>query len=245
MKHSYKRMADDQHILKTEEALRHWDRRRSGDEQWVTHPTQNIGQVVFRMDAVLRAQYDLERMGLDIENASVLDVGAANGFGLHAFLLNGFRLDQLHGVDLFEDRIQSGLRITPGLDIRVGDGAALPFPDASFDLVCEQFCFCHVPDDAGVKERIAAEMLRVTKPGGFILINDWRVGSRSRKLYGMGLTSIRRFFPPPAQIVGRYRGQLFPPIGRPVSRYVPALYAVLRLVPFLTGSWVTVLRKAK
>jgi len=242
MSQSYKRVADDQHVLKTEDALRHWDSRRAGDQQWITHPPQNIGQVVYRHDGFLRALFELERRGLDITKANVLDVGAANGYGLRYFLVNGFRVDQLHGVDLFADRVEMGHQITPGIDLRHGDGAALPYPDASFDIVCEQFCFCHIPDQAGIKEKISAEMLRVTKPGGYILVNDWRMGSESKKLYGMSVSRIKAFFPG-LPIVARYRSQLFPPIGRPVSKYFPALYGLFRLVPFLTGSWLTVLQK--
>jgi SAM-dependent methyltransferase len=48
---------------------------------------------------------------------------------------------------------------------RVSDARALPFPDASFDLVTCQTLLIHLADPAAV----IAEMARVTRPGGLVL----------------------------------------------------------------------------
>jgi SAM-dependent methyltransferase len=48
---------------------------------------------------------------------------------------------------------------------RVSDARALPFPDASFDLVTCQTLLIHVADPRAV----IAEMIRVTRPGGLVL----------------------------------------------------------------------------
>ena len=147
----------------------------------------NIGQFVSRIGALLRALAWMQASGLDPTTAQVLDVGAAQGYGLRPFLVARFSMAQLHGLDLFADRVEEGLRRTPGLDLRVGDATAMPYADRSFDLVCEQFCFCHIPDDAA-KASIAREMMRVSR--GFILIHDWRMGSASRQLYGVSRARI-------------------------------------------------------
>ena len=65
----------------------------------------------------------------------------------------------------------------PGADPRpsflVGDVAALPFGDASFDLVVSTFSMHHWADrSAGL-----AEIARVVRPGGRVLIWDLRAGS--------------------------------------------------------------------
>jgi len=53
-------------------------------------------------------------------------------------------------------------------DIRVADAERLPFPDGRFDTVVATFALCCVPD-----ERAAlAEMVRVLKPGGSLLLAD-------------------------------------------------------------------------
>ncbi|MEM6296290.1 MAG: class I SAM-dependent methyltransferase, partial [Myxococcota bacterium] len=48
----------------------------------------------------------------------------------------------------------------------VGDASSLPFPDDSFDLTTCQTVLIHVPDAAAV----VAEMVRVTRPGGIVLL---------------------------------------------------------------------------
>lgn len=47
----------------------------------------------------------------------------------------------------------------------VGDAEALPFPDASFDVVGCQTVLIHVADPA----RVIAEMIRVLRPGGILI----------------------------------------------------------------------------
>jgi demethylmenaquinone methyltransferase/2-methoxy-6-polyprenyl-1,4-benzoquinol methylase len=57
----------------------------------------------------------------------------------------------------------------PGLDFVAGDAMRLPFADASFDAVTISFGLRNVAD-AGTA---AAEMLRVTKPGGRLVVCEF------------------------------------------------------------------------
>jgi SAM-dependent methyltransferase len=50
-----------------------------------------------------------------------------------------------------------------------GDAAALPFADASFDRVASTFGAMFAPDHAGA----AAELVRVCRPGGRVLMTTW------------------------------------------------------------------------
>src|SRR6266536_161440 len=54
------------------------------------------------------------------------------------------------------------------VDLRVGDAQALEFPDASFDTVVCTFSLCGIPDD----RKAVAEMRRVLRPGGLLLLGD-------------------------------------------------------------------------
>ncbi|MEU0350901.1 class I SAM-dependent methyltransferase [Streptomyces sp. NPDC006237] len=53
-------------------------------------------------------------------------------------------------------------------DLREADAQALPFPDAAFDTVVCTLSLCAIPDD----QRAIAEMSRVLKPGGRLLLLD-------------------------------------------------------------------------
>ncbi|MDD9375676.1 methyltransferase domain-containing protein [Streptomyces sp. ZAF1911] len=53
-------------------------------------------------------------------------------------------------------------------DLREGDAQALPFPDAAFDSVVCTLALCAIPDE----QRAIAEMSRVLKPGGRLLLLD-------------------------------------------------------------------------
>jgi len=57
--------------------------------------------------------------------------------------------------------------------LREGDAQALPFPDASFDTVVCTLSLCAIPDD----RRAVAEMIRVLRPGGRLLLLDHVAGS--------------------------------------------------------------------
>jgi SAM-dependent methyltransferase len=57
--------------------------------------------------------------------------------------------------------------------LREADAQALPFPDASFDTVVCTLSHCAIPDD----QRAVAEMIRVLRAGGRLLLLDHVEGS--------------------------------------------------------------------
>ncbi len=70
------------------------------------------------------------------------------------------------------------------------DAQALPFADASFDVVTSIFGAMFAPD----QEKTAAELLRVTKPGGRIGMGNW---TPEGGVGGMFMTIAKHAPPPP------------------------------------------------
>jgi ubiquinone/menaquinone biosynthesis C-methylase UbiE len=112
----------------------------------------------------------------------VLEVGCGTGeVALRARLRVG-PAGQVSGVDPSADMIavarrkaaQNGLEI----DYRVGTIEALPFQDASLDVVLSSLMMHHLPDD--VKRAGLAEVRRVLAPGGRLLVVDF---SRPRRWF--------------------------------------------------------------
>lgn len=91
----------------------------------------------------------------------VLDLGAGSGLGIQAaFSIKG-RCARYVGVDL-DPRVLAN----PHLDeAHIADASALPFPDASFDLVFHKMVAEHLADPVTAFQEIA----RVLKPGGVML----------------------------------------------------------------------------
>jgi ubiquinone/menaquinone biosynthesis C-methylase UbiE len=96
----------------------------------------------------------------------VLDVGT--GAGALAFALAPLVRDAV-GLDPVPELIELAReRSRANTEFLVGDGAALPFPDGSFDLVGTHRTLHHVPR----AERVVGELARVTRQDGRVLIVD-------------------------------------------------------------------------
>lgn len=97
----------------------------------------------------------------------ILDVGCGRGRILRACLDLGASPENLIGVDLLANRVEEARRISPQIDFRVANGTDLDFPDDQFDLVMQFVVFSSIFAE-DLRRRLASEMLRVLKPGGYI-----------------------------------------------------------------------------
>ena len=108
----------------------------------------------------------------DVE--TVLDVGAGVGHWGRLLLRVLGPGASVVGVEREPDWVRKATRHAAELGLsdrcsyQVGAAESLPFEDASFDLVTCQTVLIHVPDPLAV----VREMLRVTKPGGQVIVAE-------------------------------------------------------------------------
>lgn len=105
---------------------------------------------------------------------SVLDVGCGTG---EVTLLAKTRAKdgKVYGIDPAPEMISvarsKAARKKLDIDFRLGVIESLPFSDSSIDVVTSSLMMHHLPDD--LKVRGLAEIYRVLKPGGRLLIADF------------------------------------------------------------------------
>jgi ubiquinone/menaquinone biosynthesis C-methylase UbiE len=110
---------------------------------------------------------------------SLLDVGCGPG-SIVLKIAQRCRHLSIVGLDYSQNMIETARRTAAemGLDGRVffqrGDAGRMPFADGSFDVVLSNSVLHHLADPT----RMFREMVRVTRPGGAILVRDLRRPSR-------------------------------------------------------------------
>ncbi|MDF9814936.1 demethylmenaquinone methyltransferase [Streptomyces sp. SPB162] len=125
----------------------------------LTNDVLSLGQARLWRKAVAQA--------LDVRPGErVLDLGAGTGTSSLPFVAAGA---QVVPCDFSVGMLREGKKRHPSLPLTAGDATRLPFADGVFDAVTISFALRNVHDtDAGLRE-----MLRVTKPGGRVVICEF------------------------------------------------------------------------
>jgi phosphatidylethanolamine/phosphatidyl-N-methylethanolamine N-methyltransferase len=110
-----------------------------------------------------------------IQPQSVLEVGVGTGLALAHYPATA----RITGIDISRDMLAAAQRrIAPHdagrIDLRAMDAEAMDFPDASFDCVALPYVLSVTPNP----ERLVAEVRRVCRPGGDIVIVNHFSGQR-------------------------------------------------------------------
>ncbi len=124
-----------------------------------------------RAPALRAATVELARIA---PGEAVLDVRCGTGDVTMAAHARAGAAGQVHGIDAAPAMIavarRKAAQAGQTIDYRVAAVEALPFPDATVDVVVSSLMMHHLPDD--LKGRGLAEMRRVLRPGGRLLVVD-------------------------------------------------------------------------
>ena len=125
--------------------------------------------------------------------AKVLDVACGAGQTAISLARKGNRVT---GIDLASNLIEEAGRKAQaeGLQVRLeqGDAEQLPYEDASFDVVLSLIGAMFAPQP----HKVAAEMARVCRPGGRIIMSNWTPAG----FVGQMVKTMAAHVPPPQGI---------------------------------------------
>ena len=149
----------------------------SGPTQTGTRPATNPGTVapdaLRRLARLTRRLKDRIRTLLDVAPGHrVLDVGCGTGTDAASLIRTVGPNGRVYGIDYDLSMIRHARRLIgerhPVPSLLVADAAALPYRSGAFDGCSSERVLQHVEQPAAV----VAEMVRVTRPGGRIVIAD-------------------------------------------------------------------------
>jgi len=157
----------------------------------------------------------LRRHGIDdLSKKTVLDVGCGHGQWIADFIKWGARPQNLCGVDLLPQRIAAAReRLPQAVRLETGSATALPAASGSQDIVVLSTVFSSILD-AELRLRIAAEVKRVLRPGGgLVLWYDFFFDNpRNKDVKGVSRKTIQALFS--ECVIDLRRTTLAPPIVR-------------------------------
>jgi SAM-dependent methyltransferase len=174
---------------------------------------------------------------LPLDRKRVLDVGCGDGAVLRDLLHCGARPQNLHGIDLLQDRVERAQALTPGAHIDCADARQLPYDTGEFDLVLGFTLLSSVMNESA-RRQVASEMARVARPGGLVLIYDFWLNPTNRDVHALRRSELRELF------VGRKVGfkstTLAPPLVRALTQAPGGWIACtcLDMLPFLRTHYI-------
>ncbi len=136
------------------------------------------------------AEAFVERLNLT-EGTNVLDVACGTGNQSIPAARTGAKVT---GVDLAPILVEKARQRAESeklaIEVTEGDAESLDFDDASFDVVMSMFGAMFAPRP----EKVAAELVRVCRPGGMIAMGNWP----SDSFIGQMFKIVGSYVPPPA-----------------------------------------------
>jgi ubiquinone/menaquinone biosynthesis C-methylase UbiE len=168
------------------DTLRRLHSRQRGNGATLDHFRLNeaVSQVAFggRRGRVYRQIVALAGV---TQGDAVLDVGCSSGYLAWKLAAAAGPGGRVTGVDPSEAAISHARRrALPAMTFTVGTAQDLPLPDESFDVVTCTLAMHHVP--ARRRQDALAEMYRVTRPGGRLLVADFDPSRRPLPLHSGG-----------------------------------------------------------
>lgn len=97
-----------------------------------------------------------------VPSGKILDVACGTGI-----MFPNYGKHEIYGVDISSDMLAIARKDFPSAKLFKSEAEKLPFPDNYFSATISSRFICHIPN----YEKVISEMVRVTKPGGFLILD--------------------------------------------------------------------------
>lgn len=156
---------------------------------WSSAPFEKIAEVITEMHVAL-----VDRLAPQ-KGERWADLGCGTGdVAFHSARAGAIVTGSDLSPTLIETAQEQARELGLDLTLEVADCQALPYGDASFDVVSSSVGVIFAPDH----ERVAAELARICKPGGRMGITAWRQDSGVGDIF----RGMAQFMPPPPEGAG-------------------------------------------
>lgn len=156
-----------------------------------TREVWSLGDYSQVHDHLMPAAEELVEVARVRPGQRALDVAAGTG---NVAIAAARRGAEVTASDITPRMVELGRRRTSELGLEVewqeADAQELPWPDAGFDCALSAFGAVFAPDP----DRVAAELARVVRPGGFFALASWRPDGFN----GEVAAAVNELRPPPA-----------------------------------------------
>ena len=170
----------------------------------------------------------LHRNGIDaLGGLDIVEIGCGTGSLIRTLVHYGANPSLVEAVDMSSARAMATRQHHQR--VAQADAAALPYTDASFDLVLAFTSFSAMLEDE-TRFSAASESMRVLRPGGIAVLYDFRINPTNREVRPVRKEQIREWYSGHRLEIERVT--LAPPIVRAL-RGMPALCRPLERIPWL------------
>ena len=117
----------------------------------------------------LRAYYDFLILKEDIENKVVLDIGC--GYGAFVLYASEKNVKKVVGIEITEKDLETAKKCVKkeNVELKVGSGIEIPYPDNYFDTVVSFEVLEHIPKNT--ENKMFSEINRVLKKNGKLYLS--------------------------------------------------------------------------
>jgi len=177
----------------------------------------------------------------DLSGMMILDIGCGTGNVLREFMRYGASPENLYGIDLLQDRMDTAVTISPNIHFQCGNAEKLPYENNSFDIII-LFTVLTSILDSRMKRAIASEALRTLKPQGIILYYDYLYDNpKNHDVKGVKKSEIKQLFE--GSHIELKRITLAPPIARVIAPYSWSVCYLLEKLKVFNTHYMGVIRK--